>query len=191
MNWTKILIAIIASVWFFPINCSGTLFAGTFLVAKLDARDVEKGDSVHPLFSFVVESGENDKPFLAARVSQLPDIKQRMAHSGVSGPDSFLMSKSNGFITSNNSRISYQVIEETNSGQIIEVIESHHDGDNTIWSRYRAAQTTIIPISSRMFYFGYMFKAFPYAFGFALSVYGVGRFLKFRYRALEVASDDS
>lgn len=191
MKWTRILIAIIASVWFFPVNCSGSLVAGTFIVRKLDSRDVEKGDTVHPLFSFVVESSASGQPFLAARLGELPNIKKRMGKPGTSIPDSFLMSEPNGRITSNNSHISYQVIEDTDSGQIIEVIESYLDGDNTIWSRYRATETTLTPICSSMVYFGYVFKAFPYAFGFALSVYMIGRFLKSRKRAQKMASSGS
>ncbi len=191
VNWTRIVIAVIASVWFFPVNCTGTLFAGTVLIAKLDARDVDKGESVHPLFSFVVEPGENGEPFLAVHLSELPNFKGKMASSDATGTNSFLMSRPNGRINSNNSQISYQVIEETPSGQIIEVIETYQDGDNTIWSRYKATQSTITPISSRMFYFGYMFGAFPYAIGFAVFVYGMGRFFKHRNRASEVANGDS
>lgn len=191
MSWTRILIAIIASVWFFPVNCTGTLFAGTFLVANLDAREVEKGESVHPLFSFIVESRESSEPILAVKLSELPNFKQKMANMGATDNYSFVMSRPDGRITLNNSIISYQVIEETTSEQVIEVIEHYQDGDNTIWSRYKATQSGVTPISSRMFYFGYMFGAFPYAFGFALFVYGVGRFLKHRNQVSEVPDGDS
>jgi hypothetical protein len=191
VNWTRIVIAVIASVWFFPINCSGTLFAGIALIAKLDARDVEKGESVHRLFSFVIELGKKGEPFIAVPLNKLTNFKEQMASSIATGSTSFLMSKPNGRITSTKSQISYQVIEETSSGQLIEVIEAYQDGDNTIWSRYKATQSTITPISSKMFYFGYMFTAFPYAFGFALFVYGIGRFIKHRNRDLDVASVDS
>jgi len=77
VNGTRIVIAVIASVWFSPVNCSGTLFAGTALVAKLDSRDAEKGESVHPLFSFVVEPGRNDEPFMAVQLSELVNLKNR------------------------------------------------------------------------------------------------------------------
>jgi hypothetical protein len=191
VNWTRIVLAVIASVWFFPINCSGALFAGTALIAKLDARDVEKGEPVHPLFSFVIEPGKKGEPFMAVQLSELINFKKQMASSIATGSTSFLMSKSGERITSTRSQISYQVIEETSSGQLIEVIEAYQDGDNTIWSRYKATQSSITPISSKMFYFGYMFAAFPYAFGLALFVYGIGRFIKYRNRDLDVASSDS
>ena len=81
-------------------------------------------------------------------------------------------------VSSGNSNFSYRVIEETGPEQIIEVVESYHDGDNTIWSRYKATQDTVSPISSRMFYFGYMFSAIPYGLAFALILFITGRFLR-------------
>jgi len=191
VNWTKIVITVVASVWFFPVNCTGTLYAGTALIAKLDARDVDSGETVHPLFSFVVEPGDNGEQFLAAHLSELPNFKGMVASSGATGTHSFLISSPTGRITSNNSQISYKVTEATTSGQIIEVIETYLDGDNTIWSRYKASQSTITPISSRMFYFGYMFGAFPYAIGFALIVYGIGRYFAHRNRTLEMVNGDT
>jgi len=191
VNWSRILIAVIASVWFFPVNCTGTLFGGTYLAANLDARDVEKGDSVHTLFSFVVESKESSESILAVQLSELPKFKQRMADTGATDNYSFLMSRPNGRITLDDSIITYQVIEETTSGQVIEVIEQYIDGDNTIRSRYKATRSAATPISSRMFYFGYMFRALPYAFGFAIFVYGVGRFFKHRNQVSKVSNGDS
>ena len=191
MKWAKILIVVITSVWFFPVNCSGALFAGTILIAKLDARDVGKGEPVHSQFSFVVETGDKSGPYLAAHLSELPGFKEKIANSVATGTYSFLMTKSVGSITSDNSKFTYQVIEETTSGQIIEVIEHYQDGDNTIWSRYKATESGITPTSSRMFYFGYMFGAFPYAFGFALFVYGAGRFLEYRNRTSGEANGGS
>jgi hypothetical protein len=191
VKWTRIIIAVIASIWFLPISCSGTLFAGIHLIAKLDARDVKKGDSVHRLSSFVVEPGQNGEPFMAVPLSELINFKEKMASSLATGKTSFLLSRPNAQITSNESRFSYKVIEESPSGQLIEVIEAYLDGDNTIWSRYKATQSSITPISSKMFYFGYMFEALPYAFGFSLFVYGIGRFLKHKNRALEISNGDS
>jgi hypothetical protein len=72
------------------------------------------------------------------------------------------------------SSFSFRVLEQTDSVQIIELVEAYHDGDNTIWSRYETTGSAITPISSRMFYFGYMFSAFPYAIGFAVLLPLVG-----------------
>ena len=65
------------------------------------------------------------------------------------------------------------------------------DDDRTVWSRYRATSTEVTPLASRMFYFGYMFGALPYAFGAALLLYGIGRFLRRRLRIAGVASKAS
>ncbi len=191
MRWMKILIIVIGSAWFFPVSCTATLFAGTHLVAEFDTRNVSKGDSVHSLFKVVVETGEDGKPLRVVRLDELSGPKERMTLAKSSGNISFLMSNPNGNFDASSSSISYQVTENSKNEQVIEVVESYHDGDNIIWSRYKATQSTISPISSRMFYFGQMFSAFPYAFGFALILYTLGRFLQRRYHALGLKNDES
>jgi hypothetical protein len=81
------------------------------------------------------------------------------------------------------SRFEYRVLEDSGSEQLIELVEAYDDGDNTIWSRYRATRNTIAPVSSRMFYFGYMFSAMVYAFIGALVLHGIGRLLRRRFAA--------
>jgi hypothetical protein len=90
------------------------------------------------------------------------------------------MSKPSGRIDINDyTHLSYRVLENQGSAQVIEVEDD--DDDRRIWSRYRATHTDVMPLSSRMFYFGYMFGALPFAFGIALGLYGVGRFLCRRF----------
>jgi hypothetical protein len=56
---------------------------------------------------------------------------------------------------------------------------NHHAANvNTIWSRYRATHRDIYPVSSRLFYFGYMFTAVPFAFVSSVLLYAAGRTLK-------------
>jgi hypothetical protein len=169
MRWIRIVAIILGASWFFPVSCTSGVIVGTQLVAKLDEREVLKGDEVHSLFKIVKEPGENGKSFYAVNLSELSDVRDIA---------SFRMSKPRGSIDSGNADISYKVIKEMGSGQLIEVVETYHDGDNTIWSRYRATETSVIPVSSRMFYFGYLFGAFPYGLGFALIIYLIGRFLR-------------
>ena len=182
IRWARIAVVVLASGWFFPVSCTAGLFAGTRIVAKLDARDVSRGDSVHYDFSIVMESAADDESFLVVslddmsshdEILMLPDTKDKM---------SFLMSDPSGQLDYGSSIFSYQVIEETDAGQVIEVVEAYHDGENTIWSRYKATRSSVTPISSRMFYFGYMFAAGPYALGFALFLYASGRYLQHRYQ---------
>jgi hypothetical protein len=169
MTLVKVLALVLGSVWFFPASCTSALFAGIFVIARLDAREVARGDQVHPAFLIVVEPGEKGQPFRSVPLSGLPRIRE-------SGAYSFLMSKPSGRIDVNDyTHLSYRVLENQGSAQIIEV-EDDND-DRTVWSRYRATHTDVIPLASRMLYFGYMFGALPFAFGVALGLYGVGRFL--------------
>jgi hypothetical protein len=171
---------VLASGWFFPVSCTAGLFAGTRIVAKLDARDVSRGDSVHNDFSIVMESAADDEPFQVVSLDDMNVNGETLNLSGTEDGVSFLMSNPGGQIDYGSSNFSYQVIEETDAGQVIEVVEAYDDGDNTIWSRYEATRSSVTPISSRMFYFGYMFAAGPYALGLALFLYASGRYLQHR-----------
>jgi hypothetical protein len=173
MTLVKVLALILGSAFFFPVSCTSTLIAGIFVIARLDAREVARGDQVHPGFFIVVEPGEKGQPFRSVRLSDL----HRFRESG--GAYSFLMSKPSGRIDINDhTHLSYRVLENQGSAQIIEVKDDHND--KTVWSRYRATHTDVMPLSSRMLYFGYMFGALPFAFCTALGLYGVGRFLRRR-----------
>jgi len=168
--WLKVSAIVLGASWFFPVSCSTGVIVGIHVIAMMDERNVERGDNVHPLFKVVVEPGSDGRPFNVVSLNELPRLKEV----------SFHMSKPNGSIDIDGSNIIYQVIEEVGQEQIIEVVEEYHDGDNTVWSRYRATRTSAVPISSRMFYFGYMFGAFPYGVGFAFFLYITGRLLRRR-----------
>ena len=191
MRWARIVVVVIGSGWFFPVSCTASLFAGTHIVAKLDERAVNRGDSIHSRFSMVIESGRSDEPFRQIKLEDLPRHEEILSFSDSGDTPSFLLSVPSGQFDSDSSSITYQVIEETSSGQIIEVVESDHDGDNTIWSRYEATHSTITPIGSRMFYFGYMFSAIPYALGTALILYATGRTLQRRYQESSGTKEDA
>ena len=182
MRWAKILVVVASSVWFVPVSCTAGLLAGTNLASLLDARDVSKGDTVHSRFSIVSESSGSETPFVVVKLSDLRNY-EKLLPPDARTTDSYLMSKPSGHMSDDFADYSYRVLEETESGQIIEVIEAYHDGDNTIWSRYETTGSTITPQSSRMFYFGYTFAAFPYALGFSFLVYGVGRYFERRMRS--------
>lgn len=190
MNWTRIAIIVLGSGWFFLVSCTAGLFVGTRIVAQMDARDVSRGDTVHSRFSVVIKSESRDEPFSVVGLYDLTRFEEQSGDSDEPFTDSFLMPEPSGRLDSDISSFSYEVIEETANGQIIEVVETYHDGDNTIWSRYEAAQSSVTAISSRMFYFGYMFAAFPYAIGFGVLLYAIGRYLRSRNKAAASANDD-
>jgi hypothetical protein len=173
MTLLKVLALILGSAYFLPVSCTSTLFVGTFVIAHLDAREVARGDQVHPGFFIVVEPGENGQPFRSVRLSDL----RRLRESG--GAYSFLMSKPSGRIDINDhTHLSYRVLENQGSSQVIEAEDK--DSDRTVWSRYRATDADVMPLASRRLYFGFMFAASPFAFGTALLLYGVGLFLRLR-----------
>ena len=172
MRWIRFLAIVLGATWFFPISCATGVFLGTQIISKLDERNALEGEEVHSRFLIVAEPGMNGNPFRQIRLSASTEFKER------AGDISFFMSHPTGEVRTKKSRVSYRVVEESQVDQIIEVVEKYHDGDNTILSRYRATPSTVSPISSKMFYFGYMFQAIPYAFGTALLLYVMGRFLR-------------
>lgn len=188
MNWSRIGIVVLGSGWFFLVSCTAGLFVATRVVAQIDARDVSKGESVHSNFSIVLESS-GDEPFSVVSLYDLTRYQEMAESNDEPFTNSYLMSTPGGRLRSDTSDFSYEIIEETASGQIIEVVEAYHDGDNTIWSRYEATRTSVTPISSRMFYFGYMFAAFPYAMGFGLLLYAVGRYLRHQEKKSDEQGD--
>lgn len=178
MRWIRILTFILGAVWFFPVSCSTGVVLGIQVIAKLDARETSKGDQVHSHFSVVAEQREKGSSFLVLSLSELSHFKEN------SEEYSFLMSKPSGKMDCCGSHYSYQVLEDSGAEQVIEVVEVYQDGDNKIWSKYRATPRTITPESSRMMYFGYMFEAIPYSFGIALLLYVVGLIMRWRLRKI-------
>jgi hypothetical protein len=176
MNWTRIGIATLCSGWFFLASCTTGAIVGTRIVAMVDTRDASDGDEMHHLFSVVVPSSEADSSFVVLGLDGV------MANPAAYAP--FWMPDGYGKTEDRDSYYSFSVLEQTDEWQIIEVVEEYRDGDNTIWSRYRADDKSITPISSRMMYFGYVFAAMPYAIGFAFLLYFVGRVLAWRNQAI-------
>ncbi|MCI5207358.1 MAG: hypothetical protein D3910_00855 [Candidatus Electrothrix sp. ATG2] len=171
---TRFIIIILGSSFFIPVSCSLGIVGGTKVIALLDARDVQKGDHVHSLFSVVAKSKHNQQgtDFIA-----LPLEKAKQLASA-DNAFSFLMPLSESSKKTDRSHYAYKVLKDQGSEQTIEVVEVYKDGDNTIWSQYRATDKEVFPLASKMFYFGYMFQAVPYALVFALSMYALGKKLK-------------
>jgi hypothetical protein len=154
---------------------------GTSVIARLDARDVLKGDSIHPIFSVVATPGEGREPFALVPFNAV-------ARFASSTPNhSFLMPKTSDRVDLGQGAVaSYRVLSDGGAEQTIEVAHSERDTDG--WSRYRATRSNVVPVSSRMSSPGYMFGAFPFAFGFALLLYAFGRFLRSRLSRAQPAA---
>jgi hypothetical protein len=186
MSLVRVLGIIVGAQWFFLLSCTTGAVVGTEIVAKLDERDVQKGDTVHSLFKVAAEPGEEGKSFRVLQMDQVQSYLTEGEKASTEAPLTFRMSHPAGTIDLAGSTFTYRVLEDSDQTQLIELVEKYKDGDNTIWSRYRATNTMVTPVSSRMFYFGYMFKALPYAFGAALLLYGTGRALRRMSAASEV-----
>lgn len=145
MTLVRVMAFVLGSAWFSPASCTSTLYAGIHVAAYLDARDVACGDQVHPAFSIVIEPGEKGQPFQSLSLSDLARFRES------TGAYSFLMSKPSGRIEVNEyTHLSFRVVQNQGSAQVIEVEDK--DDDRTVWSRYRATRSDLMPLSSRMFY---------------------------------------
>jgi hypothetical protein len=171
----QLFTVVLGSIWFFPFNCIAALTVGTILIANMDNREFEKGVQVGSSFSVVVEPGDNGRPF----------------HQETGEKYSFLMSDPAGSLNDDYAGISYREIADRGSEQVIEVADKYHHGDNPTEGSYGVTQTEISPMTSDMFYFGYMFTAYPFALGTALLLYGVGIFLRRKFRYVPAKSSNS
>jgi len=191
----RVLAIVLGSIWFFPVSCVVGTVAGTEIVAKLDERVVARGDEIHPLFSVAAEPGEEGKPFIVLGQHALARY-QKSAGAGKAEPSlSFRLSAPTGSMKvgddGSGATFSYRVLEDNGQEQLIELVAAAGDGDNTVWSRYRATTSTVVPVSSRMFYFGYMFSALFNAFIGAWGIYVIGRWLRAKYAASAEPAADS
>lgn len=171
----QLFAVVLGSIWFFPFNCIAVLTVGTIMIANMDTREFEKGVQVRSSFSVVVEPGDNGRLFRQETGEEY----------------SFLMSNYDGSLDDDYATISYREIEDRGSEQVIRVADKYHHGDNIIGSRYGVTQTEISPLTSHMFYFGYMFTAYPFALGTALLLYGIGIFLRKKFRYVPAKSSSS
>jgi len=173
MKWLKVLAFVLGSAWFFPVSCTSTLYAGIHLNAYLDAREIERGDSLHNGFSVAVMNGNDAAAFQLLALSELHRFRVVGEHYQLLLPKPFARIKINDY-----QYIAYRVLEQHENTQLIEVEDSNDD--RTIWSRYRTDGQAVTPIASRMFHVSYMVNALPYAFGIALVLHGIGLLLRRR-----------
>ncbi len=184
MPVVRIIALIIGSAWFLPVSCTIGMIAGPKVISEIDARDAQKGEELHHLFKVVARDGTVMGLEELASLKHLVKEDQDQMHVDSSAqPNLFLVSKPNGRFETESSRFKYRVIEDSGDEQLIELIEEYKDGDNTIWSRYKAQRTSITPLSTRMYYFGYMFNAFPFVIGGTICLFIIGRILLLIFRA--------
>ena len=151
---------------------------GADVAMKMDERFVENGDKLHGLATVVYEYKDGDRAFGYGKLSRL-DRKDDNSYSG--RPDarvSYLMSEKTDELKNGYTKVSYRVIEDRGDEQVVEV--DWADDDYSSWSRYRATESRVEPIRSRMFGFGTFFVGMWYVgLPFALSIFLIGLLMKF------------
>lgn len=173
MRILRLVAFVFGALWFIPVSCTTGLVGGTWALTRLDARDVEKGQEPHRLFFVVVSPGRDKNPFSVIQLKELSHFKTTVSDY------SFLMPReSNQIKIDARTFCSYRVIADTENHQTIEVVWT--DDDKTTWSTYRATRSDVVPLYSRMYYQGYMFRALPLALVFAALIFGAGRLVRRR-----------
>ena len=178
----RLLAVILGSAWFFPVSCTTGVIAVTPLVSKFNERHMEQGDAPHAhLFHVVWQPGEAGQPFGMSRLEDLPRIK------ALAPARSFIMAPPSAGAAGG----SYIVISSTAlpSGEAEQLIEVRYADDTyDSWSRYRATRSGITPVFSKIMDPGFMIMALPVAFGFALAIYALGRWLRRRIERAKAAA---
>ena len=173
----KLVLVLLASAWFFPVSCTAVAAYATTIIADSDARYFEQGDTLHAQFVVLGESKSDNTRHRLYELGAYEVSKHSMVDIDKGDEFSFLLSQREGGWQEEYTGYRWQVLEETTDRQLIEVIETYHDGDNTIWSRYWATDSAVQPVSSRMFYYGYGLQAFPIGFAAALFIYFLAKLL--------------
>jgi hypothetical protein len=60
---------VLGAIWFFPVSCTTGIIAGTLTLARLDSRDIEKGQQPHPWFFVVADMPGAERPFTVVELS--------------------------------------------------------------------------------------------------------------------------
>ena len=192
MRMIRFIAVILGSAWFLPAGCTIGMLAGPSVISAIDAREVEKGEELHRLFKVVVTGGTaKGMDELESLMYHLNEVEGSIQVDSSEMPNFFLLSEPSGSFETESSIYTYLVIEDSGDEQLIELREEYKDGDNTICSKYRARRTSITPLATRMYYFGYMFNAVPYVFWGTLSLFIIGRLLLFIFGAPAVPDETS
>ncbi len=127
MKIIKFIIIILGSSLFIPVSCSISVLGGIQVVAWIDSRDVQKGDSVHSLFSVVAvpQHSRNKNDFFVLSLQQIEQMRK------VNEPLSFLMPISNSNMETAHSRYSYKILEDRGK-------EQTSDPDEVLWRMLKA-----------------------------------------------------
>jgi len=176
-RYVKVLILVLASGWFVPVSCS----TATAVLAQFEAAGSERPwapEQRPQRFRVVAQPGEDNTSFRVLTLAELPGLKAKQV------PLNFLMDQGSGRIedSAQHARVGYRVLARTPAGQEIEV--DYEDGDDQLFSRYRATASGVEPLSTRYgpISRGILMPAMFSSFILALLIYVVARIAKFALR---------
>lgn len=137
-----VVIAVLASGWFVPVSCS----TASAVLAQIGAADSERAwtpEQRPSRFHVVARPGEGDAALRVLTLDKLAEFKAAQRQS------SFLMERDTGRIdiAAEHSWAIYRVLSRTPDAQEIEV--DFEDGDDQMFSRYRATAAGVEPVSTR------------------------------------------
>ena len=175
MSILKLFGLILGSGLFFPVSCSTALLVGIEMNSFLFARDMSRGDKPQsPFYVLATVPTGNISPIELYKVDTYIEETPYV---------SFLLAQPSGALPDEESSwlkgVKWRVISSNSNEQLVEV--RYLWGDTSFKNRYRAISHSVSPVSSRMWFRGYMFFCFPWAIGFGLLVYLLGRYLRRKY----------
>ncbi|MBT7952984.1 MAG: hypothetical protein HN764_15255 [Gammaproteobacteria bacterium] len=168
--WLKRLPIILCSGFFFPVSCTLGTAVSLPIIQHMDARDITKGRTPHYDFSVLAIAQDNNNEIVRLRLDNLQSYRD-------THPDtSFLMTDNTGVIELNEyTSISYTVIEQSGSKQIIEATLTDDDGH--VLSRYEVRGNEIVPLYSDGYFKSYAFIALRNGIVLAFILYFAGKLL--------------
>lgn len=182
LNILRKLLIIFGAMWFIPISCTTGMFIAYPLVSQSYERHMDKGDIPYSsLFYVVWQPGVGQNAFGISALSNLASAEKPSART-------FIMEQTAGRIEGGRSDIySYKVLSSGTSEQLIEVAYSNATYASV--SRYRATQSEITPVFSKVTAPDIMIKVLLIALTIAAGLFVGGRLMRRRVVPDKAESD--
>jgi hypothetical protein len=172
MSPKKLLLAVLASVFFLPVSCTVAMFAVARTLPAATTRDLARGDAPHlpievPLFAGDA-AGEPRFVALAdvpAMLAATPALTPRPPGDGTSGEGE--------------SRERWRIIGRDGDAQVVELQRIRENYAHTV--RYRATDAGVAPLTSRLWAMHHAFIGFAAGVATAFAVWLAAR--RWRKRA--------
>lgn len=160
--WTFLMFA--SSCFVIPVSCTGGMFVGSTWLSHHNQVTFDDGSQPTENFYVLANNSENLDYFAYNGEKSVNDyLKYYPRRSFLIGSRSGKRIVDEGL----SSNIKYQVLQQQDQAQIIELTYSQA-GEPSVISQYKATAKKIIPLSQRFGVLSFLFDAFPYALAFAI-----------------------